>query len=90
MPLAALEAMLCHRPVIATDAGGNAELIDDGHTGFLAAGPTVRALSAALERTWTHRADLPAMGRAAGHRLRARLPRDPGAELATHLLAAAR
>jgi glycosyltransferase involved in cell wall biosynthesis len=33
--MAALEAMACEVPVIASRAGGLPELIDDGHTGFL-------------------------------------------------------
>ncbi len=36
MPNAALEAMACARPVVATDAGGLRELVRDGETGFLA------------------------------------------------------
>lgn len=35
MPNAALEAMACARPVLATDAGGLRELVRDGETGFL-------------------------------------------------------
>jgi len=33
--LAALESMSCGTPVIATNRGGTAEFIEDGHTGFL-------------------------------------------------------
>ena len=36
-----VEAMLCGRPCIATDVGGNRELIRDGINGFLANAPTV-------------------------------------------------
>lgn len=36
MPNAALEAMACGRPVLASDAGGLRELVSDGETGFLA------------------------------------------------------
>ncbi|MDF1712088.1 MAG: glycosyltransferase family 4 protein, partial [Akkermansiaceae bacterium] len=39
-PLVAVEAMMCGRPVIATDVGGNAEIIEDGVTGFFAEAPT--------------------------------------------------
>ena len=36
LPLAIVEAMLCGRPVIVTDVAGNAELVEDGVTGFVA------------------------------------------------------
>ncbi|HEX3443922.1 MAG TPA: glycosyltransferase family 4 protein, partial [Chthoniobacterales bacterium] len=36
LPLAMIEAMLCGRPVIATDVAGHSEMIEDGVTGFLA------------------------------------------------------
>ena len=35
-PLALTEAMVCGRPAVVTDVGGNAELIEDGITGFVA------------------------------------------------------
>ena len=39
LPLAMVEAMLCARPVIATDIAGHREVIEDGVTGFLADAP---------------------------------------------------
>ena len=51
-PLALVEAMLCGRPAVVTDVGGNAEWIDDGETGFVAEAPTARSFGAALERAW--------------------------------------
>ena len=37
LPLVVVEAMLCGRPAIVTDVAGNAELIQDGVSGFVAA-----------------------------------------------------
>ncbi|MBM0741372.1 glycosyltransferase family 4 protein [Phormidium sp. CLA17] len=51
-PLALVESMLCGRPAVVTDVGGNAEWIQEGTTGFIAEAPTMRSLSAALERAW--------------------------------------
>lgn len=77
LPLTIVEAMLCGRPVIATDVAGNSEVIDDGVTGFLAETPTVESFGRALERAWQKRADLPQMGQRAGRRIRELVPSDP-------------
>lgn len=55
MPLALQEAMLCGRPAIVTDVGGNSELIFEGQTGFLSDGTTKRAFSKAMVRAWTQK-----------------------------------
>lgn len=55
LPLAIQEAMLCGRPVLATDVGGNAEFVKEGFTGFLAEGTTFSAIDHALERAWNSR-----------------------------------
>jgi glycosyltransferase involved in cell wall biosynthesis len=77
LPLAMVEAMLCARPVVATDVAGHAEIIENGVTGFLAEAATVDALSSALERFWARRADAEAIGAAAARRIRRLLPPDP-------------
>jgi glycosyltransferase involved in cell wall biosynthesis len=70
-----IEAMLCGRPVVATPAGSVGEWVEDGSGGFLVARPDAPALAEALERLWTRRADLEAMGRAAyDHAARRRDP----------------
>jgi glycosyltransferase involved in cell wall biosynthesis len=89
LPLALLEAMLCGRPAVVTDVGGNAEAITDGVSGFLADAPTVGAFDEALERAWERRADWSRMGRAAAAAARAIVPADAGRELAGELQAIA-
>jgi len=61
-PLAALEAMMAGRPVIATDVGGNAEIIDDEETGFIAPASTVKSIASTMERAWNHRDKWEEMG----------------------------
>jgi glycosyltransferase involved in cell wall biosynthesis len=77
MPLAMVEAMLCARPVVATDVAGHSELVDDGVTGFLADAPTAPSVRRALERLWAERMDLQAIGKEAAKRIRERFPANP-------------
>jgi glycosyltransferase involved in cell wall biosynthesis len=77
LPLAMVEAMLCGRPVIATDVAGHAEIVEDGVTGFLAGAATASSLDQSLERFWGRRAEAEAIGRAGAHRIRRLVPRDP-------------
>jgi glycosyltransferase involved in cell wall biosynthesis len=77
LPLAMVEAMLCARPVVATDVAGHAEIIEDGVTGFLAEAPTVGSISAALERFWDRRHEAEDIGKAGSRKIRALLPADP-------------
>ena len=70
LPLALVEAMLCGRPCIATDVGGNAELIRDGLNGFLAKAPTVELLDEAMNRAWENRGRLREMGERAASDVR--------------------
>lgn len=74
LPLALVEAMLCHRPAVATDAGGIAELLIDNVTGFLAATASVDAIDEAMERAWNRRTDWPLVGRAAAQHVNATVP----------------
>lgn len=70
MPLVVVEAMLCGRPCIATDVGGNRELIRDGINGFLAKAPTVELIDEAMNRAWENRRRLREMGERAAHDVR--------------------
>jgi glycosyltransferase involved in cell wall biosynthesis len=77
LPLAMVEAMLCGRPVLATDVAGHSEIVEDGVTGFLADAPTMPALVHSLERIWAHRSTLELIGKEAAKRIRALVPADP-------------
>lgn len=77
LPLAVVEAMLCGRPCIVTDVGGNAEVVEDNITGFLAAAPTTPLLDEAMERAWNRRNEWRALGEAGAKRIRELIPRDP-------------
>jgi glycosyltransferase involved in cell wall biosynthesis len=70
LPLVMVEAMLCGRPVIATNVAGHSEVIDDGMVGFLADAPTVPSVAKALERFWERRTEAEQMGKAAAARIR--------------------
>lgn len=89
MPLSLVEALMCGRPVLATDVAGHAELVVDGINGFIADSPCVKHLDQALERAWQKRSQWQAMGVEAGNRIRQQVPREPVAEFAARLLALA-
>lgn len=77
LPLALVEAMLCGRPVIATNVGGHAEVVEDGITGFLADAPSVGSMDRALERFWARRTDAEDIGKAAARSIRQLVPQEP-------------
>lgn len=85
LPLAAVEAMMCHRPVIATPVAGIPEVVTHGETGFLSKGCTTSALDEVMEEAWQARHEWERMGMAAGRRIREMIPVNPGAEFADFL-----
>lgn len=85
LPLVMVEAMLCGRPIIATDVAGHSEIVEDGVTGFLADAPTVQSMLNALERFWSRKAEMQEMGRMARERIHQLIPPDPAAEFANKL-----
>lgn len=77
MPLALIEAMWRRRLPIVTDAGGSAELVEDGVSGFVAEAASVSALDRAMDRAWEARGEWEAIGERAGRRIRETIARDP-------------
>jgi glycosyltransferase involved in cell wall biosynthesis len=61
-PLAVLEAMMCGRPVVTTDVGGNREVLEEGVTGWIAEAPTPACFHAALEKAWNAKSKWVEMG----------------------------
>ncbi len=64
-PLAVLEAMMCGRPTITTDAGGNHEILKHGETGFISDAVTPRSFGATLELAWQRKEEWTTMGHTA-------------------------
>jgi glycosyltransferase involved in cell wall biosynthesis len=85
LPLAMVEAMLCGRPVVATDVAGHAEIVEDGITGYLADAPTVGSFGAAMERFWERRGEAEVIGKAGARRIRELVPPDPARVFAERL-----
>jgi glycosyltransferase involved in cell wall biosynthesis len=89
MPLTVVEAMLCGRPCIVTDVGGNRELVRDGTNGFIAKAPTVELVDEAMNRAWENRARLKEFGCIAATDVRRWVSKDPGEDFARELAAVA-
>lgn len=85
LPLVLVEAMMSGRPAIVTDVAGNAEVLSDDETGFVAATPSENALDEAMERAWRRRSDWADMGARAAQAIRAQVPADPAQTFADQL-----
>jgi len=77
--------MMCGRPCVVTKVGGNAEVVENGITGFLAA-PDEDSIDAALEEAWVRREQLREMGQRAAVRIRELVPASPAEDFAETLL----
>ena len=86
LPISIVEALLCGRVAIVTDVAGNAELLTDNQTGFVAAAPDAALVDEALERAWQRRNDWREMGQQAARDVRERIPRDPVGVFAEDIL----
>lgn len=85
LPLVQVEAMLCGRIVIVADAGGTAEILEDGVHGFLASSASITEMDAALERAWQRRDQWQQIGAVAAEYIRNLYPADPCSVFADHL-----
>jgi glycosyltransferase involved in cell wall biosynthesis len=85
-PLALVEAMLCARPVITTDVGGNTEWVRDGVDGFIAGGANTMALDEAMERAWQQRNEWHRIGQNAFERAKSLYEPAPGAKFLEFIL----
>lgn len=86
LPLVLVEAMLRGRVPIVTDVAGNAEVVADDLTGFVAAAAAEAAVDEALERAWARRAEWRTIGQAAAASIRTLVPKNPAAVFADELL----
>src|SRR5262249_345934 len=77
MPMTIVEAMVCGRPVVATNVGLSPEIIKDGVTGFLAEAAVTECYGRALERMWAQRHRLEEIGNLAAADIRDFIPDDP-------------
>jgi glycosyltransferase involved in cell wall biosynthesis len=80
LPIAIVEAMLCGRVCIVTNVAGNAELLEDNVTGFVADAPRAKALDEAMERGWQSRISWNEIGKRAYLQVREFIPEEPAAE----------
>lgn len=81
LPIVLLEALVCARVVVVTDVGGNSEWVKDEETGFIAAAPTKKSFSDAIERAWKRRDGWRDIGQKAYRETINRIDHNPGASL---------
>jgi glycosyltransferase involved in cell wall biosynthesis len=86
LPLTLVEAMWAGRVVIAQPAGGIAELLNDGQTGFLAEGIGEKFFDEVMERAWSQRSRWQEIASAAAGHIRTVIPEHPEKIFARELL----
>ncbi|WP_262249584.1 glycosyltransferase family 4 protein [Parapedobacter soli] len=85
LPLTIVEAMKVGRPIITTDAGGSAELLEDGVNGFIAQS-NEDSIDSTLERAWARREDWETLGANASNHVASVLPEVPERDFVDNLL----
>lgn len=89
LPLSLVEAMLCARASVATEAAGGGYLCLEGETGFAVNAPSANALGDALERAWAARDRWQALGEAAYALASRTVSKDPVGDFCDAILLAA-
>ena len=82
IPLAVVEAMLCARPVIATDVAGHREWIRDEIDGFIAEGANTLSVDNTMEKAWHKKAEWDQIGKNAHVQALKLFDPEPGKTLA--------
>ncbi len=84
LPLSLVEAMAAARPVIVTNAGGNAEIVEEGITGFIGQ-INETSFDEAMERAWNNREHWKSMGNKAAEFIAEKIPKNPENDFANYL-----
>jgi glycosyltransferase involved in cell wall biosynthesis len=85
LPLSMVEAMSAGRPVIITNAGGNAELVQEGLSGFIGYA-NEESFDEAMERAWQRRSDWEQIGINAAKSVSENVPLSPENDFAKLVL----
>ncbi|WP_316839572.1 glycosyltransferase family 4 protein [Pedobacter gandavensis] len=81
LPLSMVEAMSVGRVVIVSNAGGNAELLEEGHTGFIGEA-NEHSFAEAMERAWQLRDQWELIGKNASKYVNVHVPANPEQDFA--------
>jgi glycosyltransferase involved in cell wall biosynthesis len=84
LPLSMIEAMSLGRTVIVSNAGGNAEIINNGINGFIG-DATEKDFESAMDKAWEMREEWPEIGKKAYLHIKNHLPASPETEFATSI-----
>ena len=76
LPLSMVEAMSAGRPVIISNAGGNAEIVEEGITGFVG-WPNEESFEEAMDRAWEKREQWESIGNNAAKFISENIPKYP-------------
>lgn len=85
LPLTLIEAMCMGRMAIVSNAGGNAEIVQHGTTGYVAQA-NEKDLDEVMELAWQHRDSWESMGKKATEYINATIPHHPEKKFANYII----